>query len=231
MSSRAEEKERRRQERAAAHAAAEEQQRRRARNVRILGGAATAGVLAVIAVVLALSSGGETGVDPERGTRSANAAPVPAVKLGDLDEAAKAAGCELASTPDRGSSHVEGPVTYRDSPPTSGDHAQVPAEDGIYEVGDAPTTEASVHSLEHGRVNIQYTAGVPARRVAQLETVASENDGYHVLLFRNRTRMKATVAATAWTQQLTCARFTDASFDAIRAFRAKYTDKGPEFVP
>jgi hypothetical protein len=43
--------------------------------------------------------------------------------------------------------------------------------------------------------------------------------------------MDAAVAATAWTQSLTCPTMNDQVFDAIRAFRTEYTDKGPELIP
>jgi hypothetical protein len=43
--------------------------------------------------------------------------------------------------------------------------------------------------------------------------------------------MKAKIAATAWTHSLTCPEMNDKVFDAIRTFRARYIDKGPERVP
>jgi hypothetical protein len=43
--------------------------------------------------------------------------------------------------------------------------------------------------------------------------------------------MKPQIAATAWTQSLTCDAMNDKVFDAIRTFRARYIDKGPETVP
>ena len=43
--------------------------------------------------------------------------------------------------------------------------------------------------------------------------------------------MDAPVAATAWTHSLTCPAMNDKVFDAIRTFRARYIDKGPENVP
>jgi hypothetical protein len=43
--------------------------------------------------------------------------------------------------------------------------------------------------------------------------------------------MKPAVAATAWTHSLACPRMNDKVFDAIRTFRSRYTDKGPENVP
>ncbi len=55
--------------------------------------------------------------------------------------------------------------------------------------------------------------------------------GYHLLLFENGTNMPFAVAATAWDQQLGCPTMNPQVFDAIRAFRDEYIDKGPEKVP
>jgi len=89
-----------------------------------------------------------------------------------------------------------------------------------------------VHTLEHGRINVQYAKGTPAADVAKLEALVQEqNEGYHMLLYENTTGMDAAIAATAWTQSLTCPEMNDQVFDAIRSFRARYTDKGPETVP
>jgi hypothetical protein len=52
-----------------------------------------------------------------------------------------------------------------------------------------------------------------------------------MLLFQNTTKMPYAVAATAWTHALTCPRMNDRVFDAIRTFRARYIDKGPEKIP
>jgi hypothetical protein len=89
-----------------------------------------------------------------------------------------------------------------------------------------------VHTLEHGRINVQYKKGTPAATVDQLEALlAEQNDGYHMLLYENTTGMKPQIAATAWTHSLTCDKMNDKVFDAIRTFRARYIDKGPETVP
>ncbi len=50
----------------------------------------------------------------------------------------------------------------------------------------------------------------------------------HVLLVENRRRMPCDVAATAWGRGMLCRRSTGEAFDAIRAFRERYRDKGPE---
>ena len=61
--------------------------------------------------------------------------------------------------------------------------------------------------------------------------MAEQSDGYHMLMFENTTGMKPAVAATAWTHSVTCPEMNDKVFDALRAFRARYIDKGPETVP
>ena len=98
--------------------------------------------------------------------------------------------------------------------------------------GDTPELGKLVHTLEHGRIDIQYKPGTPATTVAQLETLYNEMDGgHHLLLFENGTGMKSAVAATAWDASLNCATMNPQVFDAIRAFRTEHIDKGPEIVP
>lgn len=78
--------------------------------------------------------------------------------------------------------------------------------------------------------------GTPARRVGQLETLFNESyagggAGYHTLLLENTSQMPFAVAAVAWTRYVGCERFTDRTFDALRAFRADAVDEAPEQVP
>ena len=102
----------------------------------------------------------------------------------------------------------------------------------MYAAEDTPPLGELVHTLEHGRINIQYKPGTPARVVRQLEALYNEmSEGYHLLLYENTTNMDFAVAATAWTQQLGCPEMNDKVFDAIRTFRAQYIDQGPEAVP
>jgi hypothetical protein len=89
-----------------------------------------------------------------------------------------------------------------------------------------------VHPLEHGRVEVQYKPGTDKKTVSRLEALlAEQNDGYHMLLFQNTTSMPSAVAATAWTHLLACPSMNEKVFDALRTFRARYIDKGPENVP
>jgi hypothetical protein len=233
MSSRQQEKERRRAERLAAEAEAGAAQARKRRLLMALG--ALLGIAAIVGVVIAVAGGGSSSDGSNGPDATATGAAIPAVRNRDLTSAAKAAGCTLRSPAIEGRAHVTTPVQYKTNPPTSGDHNPEPALDGIYAPGTSPTKEHFVHTLEHGRIEIQYKPGTSTRRISQLETLASEplfgKDGYKVLLFENNTGMPYAVAATAWGQMLTCKTFTDETFDAIRAFRVKYVDKGPEVVP
>ena len=102
----------------------------------------------------------------------------------------------------------------------------------MYPFGTQPSVGETVHSLEHGRIDIQYGPQVTRAQYAQLEAVVAEGEnGYHQLLFRNQTRMPFAVAATAWTQQLGCKTFNPKIFDALRNFRERFRDQGPETVP
>jgi len=233
MSSRQEEKQKRKAEREAAEAAAARSAARKGRLQLLLGGLVA--IVAIVVAVFALQGAGGDG-DATNAAAPGGDADIPAQKETNLRAAASAAKCELKTTPADGSNHTSEKVTYTQSPPTSGDHDPVAADDGLYETGNAPPAENHVHSLEHGRINIQYKAGTPQATVDKLETLGSEplsfgREGYHVLVFENNTEMEPAVAATAWTQSLTCPTMNDGVYDAIRAFRTEYTDKGPELIP
>ena len=230
MSHRAEEKERRRQERLAAEQAAQSSADRRKR-IGIVAAAALVAAVAVFVVFVVLA-GGDDGGNNNDGTPAAG---IPAQKIDNLAEAARAAGCTVTVSKEEGRGHTGKAVKYGTNPPTSGDHDPTPAEDGIYPADGPPDVEQTVHSLEHGRINIQYKKGTSAEQIAQLEAVAEEEvkgtSGYHTLVFQNQTNMEPVVAVTAWRQSLSCPAFNDKIFDAIRAFRRDRVDKGPEFVP
>jgi Protein of unknown function (DUF3105) len=236
VSSRQEEKQRRREERLAREQA---EKARAARRQRLqLAGGALAG-LAVIAVAVLLIAGVIGGSDDSSDAGAQPAADsdiqLPAQKIGNLTAAAKAAGCKLANPPIEGRNHENKQFTaadYKTNPPTSGNHFPEWYQDGVYEPGGTPNLGMLVHTLEHGRIDVQYKPGTPKHTVAQLEALlAEQNDGYHMLLFQNTTNMKAQIAATAWGHSLTCPQFNNQVFDAIRTFRAAYIDKGPEAVP
>ena len=239
MSSRQEQKEKRRQERMAAEQAERARKERQQRLLWIGGGALA--VIAVVAIVVVLvTGGGDDGktTDSKTGEQITASAPksgpaIPAAAETNLQTAAKAAGCTLKTFESEGREHDSNAASwkYKANPPTSGTHNPTWADDGVYPFGKAPPVGYTVHTLEHGRIDIQYGPKLTKQQFDQLQTLMAEDQGYHQLLFKNQTNMPGTVAATAWTQQLVCPTMNPKVFDAIRDFKARYTDQGPEAVP
>ena len=237
MASREEEKQRRREERLAREKATADATARRKRLQYVFGGllavAAVAGIVAVAAIGL---GGSESDAEPGSPSDADTAGvTLPEQKIGDLKAAAKAAGCELKSPELEPAEHETKTFTaadYKTNPPTSGNHTPDWYEDGIYEPGNSPELGKTVHTLEHGRIDVQYRPGTSPEAVKQLEALLGEqNGGYHMLLFQNETKMPYAVAATAWGQMLGCKTMSPAVFDALRTFTREYVDKGPESVP
>jgi hypothetical protein len=237
MANRADEKARRREERRVAEEA-ERKAAARKQRLGIIGGVVGALAVAGVAAALVLGSGGSgDGGDDDTARRTAptKTVAIPPAEISDYEEAAKAAGCELKHPPIEGAGHDERDFTaadYKTNPPTSGDHNPIWYEDGIYEPGNVPRLGMLVHTLEHGRINLQYKPGLAANEVTRLESLFAElEDGYHMLLYENTTEMPYEVAATAWGHLLGCPKMNDDVFDAVRTFRQRYIDKGPENVP
>jgi hypothetical protein len=235
---RQEEKQRRREERLARERAEKAKAARRQRLQLAVGGLVAVAAVAVVVLLVSGTIGGDSSADEGSTSEPEAAANVtlPEQQTSDVDEAAKAAGCRLTHPEIEGATHEEREFTaadYKTNPPTSGNHYPPPAaEDGVYPPGQAAPLGELVHSLEHGRINVQYKPGTPERTVQQLEALlAEQSDGYHMLLYENTTGMDAQVAATAWGHSLTCPEMNDKVFDAIRTFRAEYIDTGPENVP
>jgi hypothetical protein len=240
MASRQEEKERRRKERLEREAAEKRAAARRKRLQYVVGGLLGAAAIAGVVLVLVVgvggggSGGGGDEGEPAGPSDAAASVELPQQQIGDVQEAAKAAGCKLSSPEIEGATHENREFSasdYKTNPPASGNHFPEWYDDGIYNPGDVPHLGMLVHTLEHGRINVQYREGTPEETVLQLEALLGENEGYHQLLYENTTGMEAAVAATAWGQSLTCPEMNDKVFDAIRTFRNEYTDKGPESVP
>jgi hypothetical protein len=245
MATRKEEKERLRAQRLEA----ERREATAARKRLLLGygvaGVLTAAVLAGIVVVIASGGGGSSDSTPaaahiDLATGSINGvepdgregtAPPPVGNL-DLENAAAAAHCDLRlDLPDEGNTHLEPgspPPKYGTNPPTSGNHDPEPQADGAYSA--APPPIHFVHSLEHGRVEIQYSPDLPEEDQRALKGVFDESPS-GMLLFPNP-RMPYEVAATAWTQLMGCKKYEGMkTLDAIRDFRDQYRGRGPEAVP
>ncbi len=221
MSSRQEEKEQRKRERLERERAAAAEAKRK-RLLQIGGGVIVAAAIVVVAV-LALTGGG-----------SADRPNDAAVKT-----AATAAGCVYRTFPEEGRGHtaaVRTPANYKTNPPTSGDHNPDPAQDGLYVSGSEPLLANWMHSLEHGRILLQYATDTPLSEVVALtrlykEPVLGSGASYHMLIMRNNTKMPFQTAAVAWRHYVGCKDAGPKAIAAMRAFRDRYVDKGPEFVP
>ncbi|MGC1165729.1 MAG: DUF3105 domain-containing protein [Solirubrobacterales bacterium] len=210
------------------------------RNRMIVGYAiASTAVLAIVAVVFLLASGGDdsaaegdshinlnaeigstNGVEPDNraGTEPAAAAAT------DLAAAAKRAGCDLRQElPNEGAQHIpkdSDTPEYETNPPTSGPHVEPPYQqaDGAY--AEMPAEIDIVHSLEHGRLEIQYSPDLPEKDQLALKGLYDTMYGA-TLLFPND-EMPYEVAATTWTNLLGCPEYRGAAtLDAVRAFGAE----------
>jgi Protein of unknown function (DUF3105) len=247
-----ERRERLRQEREAAAQAIAAAEKRR-----LYMGYAVAAVLVaaiVVGIVVAVTGGGEEGSDagafPERAFIQDRIGAVPDYmepdgregiappeqQFGDLEQAAEAAGCELQlDLEEEGRTHFgdENRVPdYRTNPPTSGDHYFNAGETGAGALADGaylntPPVARTVHSMEHGRVLIQYSPDLPERDQLEIKGVFEESPP-GVLLFPNPD-MPYDVAVTAWTQLAGCETYEGAAtLDVLRVFRDTYRGGGPE---
>jgi uncharacterized protein DUF3105 len=235
MASRQEEKERRRRERQEREQAEQSAAARRKRLQFAFGGLLSVLVVAGVVVLLVAGLGGGAKGDVGRPTAAKAHAKIPGQQTANLKQAAEAAGCKLVNAPIEGNTHETKNFhesDYKTNPPTSGNHNPVWYQDGIYAPGDVPRLGMIVHPLEHGRIELQYKPGTSTQVVNQLESlVAEENNGYHMLMFQNTTKMPYQVAAAAWGHYVGCPQMNDKVFDALRTFHDTYIDKGPEVVP
>jgi hypothetical protein len=240
VASRKEQKEALRQERLEREQAAEQAAARKRLIGMVVAGILVLGIVGALAAVL-LSGGDDDGGGGSGGDSGGEVAQVsfpdggeiPEQKEADPDRAAKAAGCEHETFQAAGSGdHTTEPVEYETEPPALGPHYPDWPEDDIFE--EAPQTERIVHTLEHGRILIWVRPDATEEQLAQFKALYEE-DPYHVIMLP-RKELKEAVAASAWVGQdtghiLRCDKVNDSTWDAIRAFKTEYRDKGPEFVP
>lgn len=149
----------------------------------------------------------------------------------DLDVAAKAAGCVVREDlPDEGRGHLgpdEPAPEYGTVPPTSGDHISPPLQQADGAWADPADPVNVVHSLEHGRVAIQYYPELPEE--GQLELKGLYDTVYSAALLFPNPDMPYAAAATAWRNLIGCREWRgQETLDAIRAFGVAHWDKAPE---
>ena len=162
---------------------------------------------------------------------------LPPQQTSDLDEAAKAAGCTVDPRRVRGRGpRGEGlqavrlpdePADLRRALP------RVVRRRRLRPGHRAEPRDARAHARARADQRPVLGKGTPAAEGRQARGAApgAERGATTCSCTRTRPGGNAAVAATAWTQSLTCPEMNDQVFDAIRSFRARYTDKGPETVP
>lgn len=242
MANRREERERLRQARLE-----REQEQARGQRSRLLVGyaiAAALGLIVVVGIVVLVSSGsgggggGSAHINQTSGSTNGvqpdeRSGPKPAaVKVADLKQAAKQAGCALRlNLPEEGHAHIppgSPPPHYKTNPPTSGNHVEPPYQqaDGAY--SEMPEEIDVVHSLEHGRMEIQYSPKLPESEQLALKGLYDSMYGA-TLLFPND-KMHYQVAVTTWRNLLGCPKYKGAiTMNAIRDFgKANWSVSGRE---
>jgi hypothetical protein len=227
-----------REEREKAHTSSE---RRRLMFGYIAAGAIGVAVIAAIVIVAISSGGGGSGlshIDQQSGSTNGvqpddrTGPKPPAVKVANLKTAAKEAGCDLRlHLKEEGHEHIppgSASPEYKTNPPTSGNHVEPPFQqaDGAY--SEEPLKIDFVHSLEHGRMEVQYSPELAEKDQLALKGLYETLYG-GTLLFPND-EMPYAVAATTWTNLLGCKQYKGAiTLDAIRDFgKATWSVEGRE---
>jgi hypothetical protein len=193
----------------------------------LIGLLVVAGIVALIAGSGGSGGGSESHINQASGSTNGvkpddrSATTPPEVKVANLKEAAKKAGCVLRRhLKDEGHTHIAPTAAtpdYKTNPPTSGNHVEAPYQqaDGAY--SEMPGEIFIVHSLEHGRMEIQYSPDLPEENQLELKGVFDTMYG-GTLLFPND-NMDYEVAATTWTNLIGCPEYKGAiTLDAIRDF-------------
>jgi hypothetical protein len=205
----------------------------------LVGLAVLAGIVAIILSAANKNDGGEAhivqatgstnGIQPDE--RSGTKPPPP--KVTNLQKAAKEADCDLRlNLPNEGRSHLPPTAAtpeYKTNPPTSGNHVEPPYQqaDGAYK--EMPLELDIVHSLEHGRMEIQYSPDLSES--AQLELIGLYDTMYGATLLFPNENMPYEVAATTWTNLIGCNEYKGAiTLDAIRDFGKATWGTSPEPV-
>ena len=178
---------------------AEEKRRARVRRVAItIGSVAAVAVVALVVTSIVLSS--KPTAPPSGGSGNS-------------------AGSEIRglTTYSNTAGHVQGPVTYDQTPPAGGPHNAIWLNCGIYT--QPVPNENAVHDLEHGAVWVTYDPSLPAESVTKLRdrmpstyTVLSPYPG-----------LPGPIVLSAWNAQVTVSSVTDAR---ISQFFDKYRNSG-----
>lgn len=131
----------------------------------------------------------------------------------------------VETMPSEGRAHLEPGQSYAYGSrfPTSGPHAPVPTDPGVYREPQ-PRTEL-VHALEHGNIVVYYDDPDPAA-LRTLERWADlYDDEWSGLVVVPEERLGERIVLTAWTRRLELDAFAP---EAAAAFIDAYRGRGPE---
>ncbi len=92
--------------------------------------------------------------------------------------------------------NFEGPLSYKQDPPTNGDHSPGWQKCGFY--SSPIENERAVHSMDHGAVWITYQPDLPRDQIETLRSLARED----YVLVSPYPDLRAPVIVTAWRNQL-----------------------------
>jgi hypothetical protein len=201
----------------------------------VYAAAGVIGLLVVVGIVAAIASSGGSGgggashINQASGStngfkpddREGTPPPKAKAKPVSLKQAAKQANCVLRlHLKDEGHEHIAPTAPtpdYKTNPPTSGNHATAPYQEADGAYSEMPGEIFIVHSLEHGRMEIQYSSELPEEDQLELKGLYDTMYG-GTLLFPND-NMDYAVAATTWTNLMGCRKYKgEATLNAIRAF-------------
>lgn len=198
----------------------------------ILYGIAASGVIALVAVLAVVLTGGGSGSSGS-----------------GVASAMQAAGCTFktvdASIPKGGSTHVNSltkKLPWNTSPPSNGQHYPAWAVWGFYTEPVNP--RQVVHNEEHGGVVLWWGTQTPRATVDKLNALYSDSPGG--MFGTPIAGIGKKIAITAWTGDparygqngyygqghiATCTAYTAATKSAFEKFRDTYRGHGPEGIP
>ncbi|MDP9067200.1 MAG: DUF3105 domain-containing protein [Actinomycetota bacterium] len=108
--------------------------------------------------------------------------------------------------------HTDGPVSYQDSPPVSGQHAPQSVDCGVY--AEPVPNESMVHNLEHGAVGLLYRPDTNPEDIKTLESIVGEyEDSVFSMPYVGTMDSPITIAAWGHTMEL-----DSAERDSVREF-------------
>lgn len=198
-------------------------------------------IFIIAGVYIALSSGGEDGGSAHISSASGSSNELSpddregttyeAPESVDLAAAAKAAGCVVhENLKEEGFDHLspdDPRPSYGTVPPTSGDHIAPPLQQADGAWADPAAQVAVVHSLEHGRIAIQYSPDLPEED--QLALKGLYDSAYSASLLFPNPDMPYAAAATSWRNLIACPKWQGKkTLDAINAFGVAHWGQGRE---